>query len=535
MTGWASSRVDGAAGLRPRASALAWALGLVVGAGLLGCGAEQTQDLEPFRAPPSPPRPGCRTIDVVAIPVGGNPGFARLDAALAAGRVPADHEVEPNQAFAGRSLDITGACCDDDLCVTASLATVPRLATPGPQAVLQISLVTGLEAHERPVAGRTLVVAVDASGSLLSRQRIGFVKDALHAFIDGLEDDAKLGIVAFDARPWVLVPTAPVGEARAEAHAAVDALRAGGGTDLATGLLAAFMEASRAFDSAREHRVLLVTDGNDPQAQLDADAVTHSLLPFLSQGILLTVFGVGDPGEQAWLQPVTLGADGRFVEDEGGAGLAGLVMQELDRRYVPVATGIELRVRPPDGARFGAEAGWTPPIRGDGVLRADLSAVLLGPDGELVTPGQGVEGGPALVVDLEPVAGGPAGTAAVVLNYDPVGPGARHTHRAYVALPEDWPEITPPGRTEHAAAREALLARHLGEGITEAVGLWGRGQRVEALAKVLLLEAVVGDYPEGDADVARDQARVNQLRRRMEGQITGRPTVELPEDPWPGP
>jgi Mg-chelatase subunit ChlD len=502
---------------------------------LAACGAEEGQGLDPFRAPPPPPRPGCRTTDVVAIPVGEGAGYARFDEALAAGRVPAAHEVEPNQAFAERSLDIEGACCDGDLCVTASMAAVPSLATPGPQAVLQISLVTGLRAQERPPAGRTLVVAVDASGSLLSRQRIGFVKDALHAFISEVEDEAQLGIVAFDAQPWVLVPTGGAAAVRATAHAAVDALAPGGGTDLATGLVAAFTEASRVFDSSREHRVLLLTDGNDPQAQLESDALSHRLRPFLMQGILLTVFGVGDDGDQGWLRTVTLGADGRFVADEGGAGLAGLVMEELGRRYVPVATDLEVRVRPPDAARFGAEAGWTPPIRADGLLRAELSAVLLGPDGELVTPGQGTEAGPALVVDLVPIpAEGQAG-ADVVLNFVPVGSGARETYRATVALPEAWPDLPASGDTRSPAAREALFARHLGEALTEAVALWSGGQRVEALRRVLVLEAVAGDYPEGDADVARDQLRVNQLRRRMEGQITTRPEVELPADPWPGP
>lgn len=513
-------------------------LALIAGALLIAaCAEDASENLDPYRAPPAPPRPGCRTIDVVAIPVGNNPGYAAVDAALAAGRVPADHVVDVNQAFGGRDLDIAGACCDEDLCVDASLATVPDLVVPGPNAVLQVSLVTGLKAQERPEAARTLVLAVDASGSLLSRQTIGHVKAALHDLVDAVEDDARVGLVTFDARPHLAVPVGSASEVRDQIHGVVDALEAGGGTNLSAGLQAAFLEATRVFDPSREHRVLLVTDGNDPRSQQDASLIARDLLPFHAQGVQLTVFGVGGEDEQAWLRPLTDSADGRFLEDDGAEGLTGLVMDELSRRYVPVATEVELRVRPPDGAAFGQHAGWAPPVRGDGILRAQLSAVLLGPDGEMITPGQGREGGPAIVVDLEPTGAEASDSADVVLNYNPVGEGARATYRAYVDLPEGWPAIEGFGLTDSLAAREALLARHIGETIAQSADLWARGQKTEALRLIAKLEAVLEDYPDGadgpDADVVRDLARVNQLRRRMEGLTSGRPDPD-PEDPWPG-
>lgn len=515
-------------------------LGTLCGLGLLvSCGEAPSVNLEPFRAPPEGPRPGCRSTDVLAIPVGVNPGYEALDEALAAGRVAADWQVDINQSFGNRTLDLAGACCDGLLCLESSMAVMPGLWTSGPTAVVQISLVTGLQAVELPEAGRTMIATVDASGSLLSLQRIGFVKDALHELIDALEDDAIFGLLAFDAVPRVLVPAGPMTEVRAEAHAQVDALRAGGGTNLSLGLQAAFLEAQRVFEPAREHRVLLVTDGNDPRGQVDADLLSDQLQPFHAQGIQLTVFGVGDEHEQEWLQPLAQGADGRFLEDDGGENLVGLVMDELGRRFVPIATELELRVRPPEGAAFGRHGGWAPPIRSDGILRAQLSAVLLSPEGDMITPGQGEEGGPAVVVDLLPSDALDAREDVdVVLNFNPAGGGSRQTVRAPVALPEGWPNVAVEGYLPSAAAQEALLARHVGQSIKEAISMWGAGDRSGAIRLITLLEAVLSDYPLGDrgpdADVARDLSRVNQLRRRMEGLVASRPTVEVPEDPWPG-
>lgn len=502
----------------------------------LGCTEDTDDDLGPYRAPPTMPRPGCRTTDVMAIPVGDNLGYRALDQSLAEGRVPPDWEITSNQAF-GRSLDIEGACCDDDLCVEASLATVPDLDLPGPQAVLQVSLVTGLEAVERPQAERTVVLLVDASASLLSQQRIESVKAALQELADSIEDEAQLGLLTFDAEAQVLVPTGPATQTRTQVKDAIDALEAGGGTNLAVGLQAAFFEADRVFDNTREHRVMMVTDGNDPRGQQDAEFIARDLTPFFAKGIQLTVFGVGTSDEQAWLYPLTERADGRFLEDEGGENLGGLVMDELARRYTPVATELELRIRPPAGAIFSQAAGWAPPVRSDGVVRAVLSAVLLGPEGDIVTLGQSGESGPAMVVDLEPVTGDP-GEVDVVLNYNPVGAGSRKTQRAYVDLPAGWPDIDAPGETSNLAAREALFARHVGDTIKTAVDLWSGGQRADALELIVRLEAMIQDYPDGrdgpDADVVADLQRVQQLRRRMESGTSARPTPQLPDDPWPG-
>ncbi len=512
-------------------------LPILVGLGLGSACAEQPAgSLGAYRAPPEPPRPGCRSTDVLAIPVGNNPGYASLDAALAAGRIAADWEIDVNQAFGNRSLDLAGACCDGLLCVDASYAIVPGLATSGPSAVLQVSLVTGLEAVELPQAGRTMIVTVDASGSLLGLQRIDLVKDALHVLIDGLEDDAIFGLVAFDARPRVLVAAGPISEVRALAHGEVDALAAGGGTNLGLGLQAAFVEAQRVFASGRDHRVLLVTDGNDPRGQVDAGELSNQLEAFHDRGIQLTVFGVGSSNEQDWLRPLTERADGRFLQDDGAENLDGLVIDELGRRYVPIATELEIHIRAPAGARFGRQGGWAPALRADGILRAELSAILMSPERDMITLGQGEEGGPALVADLLPVDTDTPGQADVVLQFNPAGGGARRIVRAHVALPEDWPNVAAPGFAPRRAAQEVLLARHIGNGMSEAIQSWTQGDRDGAIRTLVLLEAVVADYPDADndADVARDLARVGRLTRRMQGLAASRPQVDVPEDPWPG-
>lgn len=510
---------------------------LAAGVALIGCSEDGTGDLIADPPPPTVPT-ACQPGIVLPISVGENPGFTAFDTALANGRVPAPQEFEANHAFGERRLDLTGACCEEDLCLVASVAGVPELSVPGPQAALQISLVTGAAAHARPPAARTIVVLVDASASLLSRGRIEAVRSALVRIAALLDPEDQIGLVAFDAAPSLLVPVGLVSDVGDDFVAAVEALEAGGGTNLARGLNAAFTEAARVADAGREQRVLLVTDGNDPLAEVDTQLIAEQLVPFHDQGIQLSVFGVGDPEAQDWLQPLTGRSDGRFWEDEDGESLEGLVTAELSQRYVPIATGLELRVMPPAGVRFSGFGGWSPPIRSDGVARADLSAVLLGPNGELVTPGQGAQGGPAMVFDVEGGLGGDE--IALVLNYKPAGDSARTTFRLRVALPEGWPQTPSDGFLASPAASEALYARYLGEGLANALEGWANRRRNEALADVRRLEALVNDFTlvdmtgAEDPDVEQDRARVNRLRRRMEGLAVDPPDTPLPDDPWPG-
>jgi magnesium chelatase subunit D len=122
------------------------------------------------------------------------------------------------------------------------------------------------EAVKRGREGNLVLFAVDASGSMAARQRMGAVKGAvLSLLFDAYQRRDKVGLVTFRGRgaELALPPTSSVEAAVAR----LDALPTGGRTPLAAGLLKAadVLRIERLRDPARRALLIVVTDGRATQ------------------------------------------------------------------------------------------------------------------------------------------------------------------------------------------------------------------------------------------------------------------------------
>lgn len=135
------------------------------------------------------------------------------------------------------------------------------------------------EAVRRGREGNLVLFAVDASGSMAARQRMGAVKGAvLSLLFDAYQRRDKVGLVTFRGAgaELALPPTSSVEAAAAR----LDALPTGGRTPLAAGLLRAadVLRIERMRDPARRALLVVVTDGRataggaDPLAEARASA-----------------------------------------------------------------------------------------------------------------------------------------------------------------------------------------------------------------------------------------------------------------------
>ncbi|WP_078895691.1 putative cobaltochelatase [Streptomyces sp. WMMB 714] len=160
--------------------------------------------------------------------------------------------------------------------------------------------------------GNLVLFAVDASGSMAARKRMGAVKGAvLSLLLDAYQRRDKVGMVTFrrSGAEVALPPTSSVEAAAAR----LESLPTGGRTPLAAGLLKArdVLRVERMRDAARRPLLIVVTDGRatggaDParQAQraarlLEADGTTSVVL-------------------DCEAGPVRLGLAGELARDLGG-------------------------------------------------------------------------------------------------------------------------------------------------------------------------------------------------------------------------
>ncbi len=114
-------------------------------------------------------------------------------------------------------------------------------------------------AWARPPAN--LVFLVDVSGSMDQPNKLPLVKQALSLLTAQLRADDLVAIVTYAGAAGIHLESTS-GEDRRHILKAIDSLRAGGGTNGAGGIVAAYDVAKRAYITHGVNRVVLCTDGD---------------------------------------------------------------------------------------------------------------------------------------------------------------------------------------------------------------------------------------------------------------------------------
>jgi len=190
-----------------------------------------------------------------------------------------------------------GAALDRDLVVRWSVARpevgaaidVARPAEGHARATEAFGLVTLVppsRGTSLPKVPRDLVVLLDTSGSM-GGMPLQQAQRLVHALVDRLDEHDTLEMIEFSSQPrrWTTQAVPADAGRRAQAHAWISALRASGGTEMRSGILAAI--ASLRAEAQRQ--VVLITDG---LIGFEAEVVgeIHRALP---QGSRVHTIGVG--------------------------------------------------------------------------------------------------------------------------------------------------------------------------------------------------------------------------------------------------
>lgn len=189
------------------------------------------------------------------------------------------------------------------------------VARPSPEhrhAASAYGLVTLVPPSITPdTVARDLIVLLDTSGSM-NGEPLEQSKRIAAALIDGLRPDDTIELIEFSsrARKFCQTPKLANAEHKADAKRWVGSLRAGGGTEMVTGVLAA-LDGVRA---EAQRQVILVTDG---LIGFERDVVA-AIVERLPSGSRLHTVGVGSAVNRSLLGPAARA--GRGVEVIVGIG-----------------------------------------------------------------------------------------------------------------------------------------------------------------------------------------------------------------------
>lgn len=166
-----------------------------------------------------------------------------------------------------------------------------------------------------------LVVVLDRSGSM-GGARLEHAKRALRDVVTRLSPGDSFGLVTFDTQVDVVVPVGPVHDAEG-VRRRIDAIAAGGGTDLGAGLVRGLEEARR-LDVGAGVRVLLVSDGHANVGVTDPDTLGGRVGVMRERGITTSTLGVGLGYDEMLLSAVARAGSGNehFAAEADAAGTA---------------------------------------------------------------------------------------------------------------------------------------------------------------------------------------------------------------------
>lgn len=198
-------------------------------------------------------------------------------------------------------------------------------------------------------APTALVVVLDTSGSM-EGEKIVEAKRAVRAMVEQMRDDDAIAFVRYDDRAVLEQPLGLLRDNRRALLARLDALRAGGGTNIASGLEAG-LEAVRGGmgdDVRRVQRVVLVSDGLDA-GRTQAENLANE---GAERGVTVSSVGVGLDFDESYLGAIASRGHGNFGFASEGQKFEAFLRRELDEATATAIEDARVTLELPRGATF---------------------------------------------------------------------------------------------------------------------------------------------------------------------------------------
>jgi Ca-activated chloride channel homolog len=191
----------------------------------------------------------------------------------------------------------------------AMLASHPSFLAQGPAGNVirppSSEALAAVQSSWKDVRKRARVLMVlDVSGSM-SGAKLDLMKRASIDALDLFADDDDVGVWTFSNGHQEIVPIAPLGAQKTVLRTRLGGLSANGGTALYTTTLDAVRALSQVADARRINAVMLLTDGQNSDANSDLEALVRRLDPETREnGIRVFTIGYGADFDKKVLQRI---------------------------------------------------------------------------------------------------------------------------------------------------------------------------------------------------------------------------------------
>lgn len=485
------------------------------------------------------------------ISLGGAQDFGYFRRLLADGIVPTSDAVDAAGFFAEHHTALPAPECGERVCLQAMLGVMGNLVNGNNCTLLQLGLNSPIVANPDDRPPLDLIVVVDVSGSMSGGDKIGFVRDGLTQMINALFDDDRIAVIKYSSEAALEFPMSELRGNRNALREVIGHLNPGGGTNIHDGLALGYRTALAAYDSGRQSRLILLSDGVATSGNTADQAIFDLSRQYNSEGVGLTTVGLGTDFNFGLMRGLAEQGDGNFYFVEHADAVEEVFTEELSYFTVPVAFDIELSLRP--GADYTLRRAFGSSFFEieDEMGRLQVPSVFLAHRvaHDDVGGGEGGTrrgGGSALLVELMPRPNAQEAVmntevATIDVTFREPGTDRVVAQQSELIYPYPAPYLVREGFFDNAIVEKSFVMLNIFVGIATACDQFHLERDPSgAIAMLQRLRAAVADYEdsandgEGDVDMQYDLELLDALIEVM--QVNNRmpeESPEIPDDPWP--
>ncbi len=249
------------------------------------------------------------------------------------------------------------AARDGSLDVNAKLWS-SYVRSGGSETFVAIDL-TGMHPETPKRTPVNLAIVIDRSGSM-SGAKIDRAKRGARQLVSQLRRGDRLAIVDYAADVRLLPSTSVEDGLQERAAPYIEAIAAGGNTDIGAALEAASRALSEHIKAYRASRIVLITDGVPTAGMLSRRELTGVAARLRGEGLTVSAVGVGADFDENMLTGIAGSGGGLYGYLRDGSDIAGVFERELQNAASQVARDVTVSLEPAEGVEveeiFGRDA-----------------------------------------------------------------------------------------------------------------------------------------------------------------------------------
>jgi Ca-activated chloride channel homolog len=346
-----------------------------------------------------------------------------------------------------------------------------------------------------------LALVVDRSGSMKGEPMSDAKAAALRA-VDALTEQDSFALVSYATTAHLDLPLAPAtSEHKARARAAIEAMRAEGGTNISDGLeRGATQLRGSCIGCPEDHvsRVVLISDGDPNEGIYDRDGLAQLAARTAQSGVSISTIGVGLDFDERIMTDMAVSGRGNYYFVESTVDLASIFDRELGSLGETVAVGARVELEPNAGVEIVEAYGYRTEADGTRVI-VPVSDLRAGETRKVVVR-----------VRVQSDAAGARELVTARLRFRPIGAHQERVADAKVAVTVT-DDATAADRSRIADAERQVQEARMARALDEATEAYERGDtaKAEQILNVQTQEASAAAAKIGDKNLEGRMRKVD--------------------------